>query len=114
MMQWQPEIELITSSTETSMKKLDRFTAGLRISNKSDDVLFFDVSETVLFVNSQRNVTWDLAVQNGTIINFSVPPHSEKRVKWPLGKGLFDSPGKYNLELRWKEVTKFCDVLVSV
>lgn len=113
MMLSKPEIELIISSAEISMEKLNRFTAGLKVHNNSDKELFFDVSETTLLVNGQRCFAWDLAVQNGTIINFSVLPHSEKQVKWPLGKSLFNSPGKYNLELHWQEITKSFDVTVS-
>jgi hypothetical protein len=107
------EIELFTSSTEVSMKELNRFTTGLKVFNKSDEALYFDVSETILFVNSHRNVSWDLAVQNGTIINFNVLPQQEKLVEWPIGKALFDSPGKYNLELHWKAIIKSCDIFVS-
>jgi hypothetical protein len=113
MMQLKPEIELITSSGKISMKKLSHFNAGLKVRNRSDEELSFDVSETTLWVNGQRCYAWDLAVQNGTIVNLKVSPHQEKLVDWPIGKSLFESPGKYNLELHWKEFTKSCDVLVS-
>lgn len=113
MMKLEPEIELITSSGKTSMEKLSHFNAGLKVRNRSDEELFFDVSETTLLVNGQRCFAWDLAVQNGTIINFKVSPHQKRLVDWPIGKALFESPGKYNLELHWKEVIKSCDVLVS-
>lgn len=112
-MQSKPEIELLISSTELSFKKLNRFTAGLKVYNQGDENLDFDVSETTLLVNFQRSVSWDLAVQNGTIINFVVPPHQEKSVEWPIGNALFDAPGKYLLELHWKGITKSCDVFVS-
>ena len=112
-MQSEPEIELVTSSGETSMEKLSYFYAGLKVHNKSDEALYFFVSETTLLVNGQRCFAWDLAVQNGTIVNFKVSPHQERSVEWPIGKALFESPGKYNLELHWKEVTKFCEVFVS-
>lgn len=114
MMYLKPEIELVTSSGEILLENLSHFKVGLKVRNRSGRDLLFDVSETTLLVNDKRCFAWDLAVQNGTIVNFKVLPFQQKSVEWPLGRALFETPGKYKLELRWKEVTKSCNVLVSV
>ncbi|WP_423126904.1 hypothetical protein [Gaoshiqia sp. Z1-71] len=98
------QIELLVSSNTIERKDFPDFRIGMDVVNNEPVELHFDVSKTRLYVNSKRNIAWDLAVQNGTIVNFSVPPGKQKSVQWPLGKALFEAPGTYLLELHWKSV----------
>lgn len=107
------EITLVISKKSIRLIDLEHFKVGISISNIGDNEIYFDISQTELSVNTERSIAWDLAVQNGTIINFTLQPHESKTVEWPLGKALFSTPGKYMLEFRWQEVVRTCEVTVS-
>jgi len=107
------EITLVISKKSVRLIDLEYFKVGISVSNIGDNEIYFDISQTELTVNSVRSIAWDLAVQNGTIINFTLHPHESKSVEWPLGKAFFSAPGKYMLELRWQEVVRTCEVTVS-
>ena len=98
------QIELLVSSNTVELKDLPDFSISLGVFNNGPAELHFNVSKTRLYVNSKRNIAWDLAVQNGTIINFRIPPGKRKAVQWPLGKALFEATGTYLLELHWESV----------
>lgn len=97
-------IELLVSSNALKSEQIPDFRIGIKLTNRSDVPVHFDMTETALFVNSKKNMAWDLAVQNGTIINLKVPPAQSKSIQWPLGNDLFEQPGIYNLELRSKTI----------
>ena len=99
-------IELLVSNTFLKQDEVPGFKVGLKVVNNDSKSLHFDVSETELYVNNQRNVAWDLAVQNGTIINLRIAPNSSQEIWWPLGEALFMKGGNYKLELRWKDFTQ--------
>lgn len=105
-------IELIQSSKKIRLKDTPQFSVGVKISNTGSQKLGFTISETELWVNGKKNVAWDLAVQNGTLINLQIPAHSGKIVQWPLGEALFQKGGNYTLELRWRNIAKTGEVLV--
>jgi len=105
-------IELIQSSEKIRLKDAPQFNVGIKISNTGAQKLGFNLSETELWVNGKKNVAWDLAVQNGTLINLQIPAHSSKNVQWPLGDALFQRSGNYTLELRWRNITQTSEVLV--
>ena len=106
-------IELVLSSESVQINQLDHFSAGLKIINKSSQKLGFDISKTELWINGKRNIAWDLAVQNGTLVNLQIQPATTKEIEWPLGKAFFPYSGKYLLELRWDKLSKTKDVLVT-
>lgn len=105
-------IELILTSARVRLKQLGDFSAGMKIKNNSSHDLGFDVSKTELLVNDKKNIAWDLAVQNGTLINLIIPATTSKEVKWPLGNALFPVSGKYKLELKWKNTSQIREVTV--
>lgn len=92
------DIELVVSSDKISFQDLEKLNIGLKIINRGNKEACFDISDTSLFINDEKSYSWDLAVQNGTIINFQVSANSSKAVWWPLGKALFAKPGKYSLD----------------
>lgn len=93
-------IELLVSSSAVRLSEIADFKVGLGLTNESDNPVHFDVSKTELYVNNKKSIAWDLAVQNGTIINLEIQPRKSKTVQWPLGNALFEKAGKYKLELR--------------
>lgn len=105
-------IELLVSSPVIKLNKISGFEVGVKLTNAGEDPVHFDMTQTALFVNSKRSIAWDLAVQNGTIINLKIPPGKSKSVQWPLGNALFEQTGIYKLELRWKEISLKQDVTV--
>ncbi|MGQ1785080.1 MULTISPECIES: NDR1/HIN1-like protein [unclassified Saccharicrinis] len=106
-------VNLLTSSEKVPFDRLGDFEIGVSVYNPTSQTLHFDISETSLFINGNKSVAWDLAVQNGTIINFSVPSHQTKTVQWPLGKALFSEKGASELKLLWKGETQLKVVKVQ-
>jgi hypothetical protein len=66
-------IELLVSSNALKLNEVADFKVGLNLTNESDSPVHFDMSKTELYVNSRKSIAWDLAVQNGTIINLKIP-----------------------------------------
>lgn len=103
MQKKEAQVTLIISADIISIQSLDQFNIGLEIYNLTDIEVDFNISETKLYVNSELCVAWDLAVQNGTLINLRIPPHKTRTIEWPIGFALFDTPGFYKLKLYWRE-----------
>lgn len=97
-------IELLVSSTNLKPEDIPKFKIGVKITNNLSHEIHFDLSESELYVNSIKNMAWDLTVQNGTIINLVIPANKSKTVQWPLGEALFRTSGIYELKLIWKSV----------
>lgn len=106
-------IELLVSSDTLELNKVADFEVGLNLTNKSDSPVHFEIAETELYINNTKNIAWDLAVQNGTIVNLKIPPRKSKTVQWPLGGAMFEKPGKYRLELRCGDLVQVKEVTVS-
>lgn len=105
-------IELELSSATILLKDISQFNVGLKIYNPGSQKLGFDISKTELWVNGKKSIAWDLAVQNGTLINLSIPATDSEVVKWQLGNALFPISGKYKLELRWENKSEVREVTV--
>lgn len=105
-------IELLVNSHVIKLSQITGFEVGVKLTNRGEDPVHFDMTETALFVNGKKSIAWDLAVENGTIINLNVAPGKSKSVEWPLGNALFEQTGIYKLELRWKEISLKQDVTV--
>ena len=95
------KIEFLVSSNRIGLKEIPEFTLGLKITNEGPDLLPVDISKTTLYVNSERSLAWDLAVQNGTIVNLKVAPHQNEIIRWPMGEALFETSGTYELQMVW-------------
>jgi hypothetical protein len=108
-----PDIELVVNTNEVNFKNRGDFETGLKVVNNEDHNLYFDMAKTELFVNGNKNLAWDLTVQNGTIVNFTIGPKSSKTVMWHFGEALFETPGKYELQLRWGTHIRTQEVMVS-
>lgn len=106
-------IELLLSRDTLNLSEVADFEVGLNLTNESDSPAHFDIAETELYVNDTKNIAWDLAVQNGTIVNLKVPPRKSKTVQWPLGDAMFEKPGKYRLQLRCGDLVQVKEVTVS-
>lgn len=106
-------IELLVSSDTLKLNEVADFEVGLSLTNESDSPVHFNISETELNVNGKKNIAWDLAVQNGTIVNLKIPPRKNKTVQWPLGDALFEEPGKYRLQLWCGDLVQVKEVTVS-
>lgn len=106
------KIEFLVSSNSIGFKEIPEFTLGLKITNEGPDLLPFDISKSVLYVNSERCLAWDLAVQNGTIVNLKIPPHQSEIISWLLGEVLFETSGIYELRLVWEEFSQKQKVVV--
>lgn len=107
------EIQFLVSSNKLKMKDVPTFKVGLKISNTGSRNSKVDLSNSALYVNEIKSVAWDLAVQNGTIINLEILTKQSKTVEWPLGEALFNTPGLYELELRWNSIVKKQKVFIS-
>jgi len=94
-----PEIELVISPVQISLKELPELEIGLKITNHSREYLPVNLSGLALFVNSVRSVTWDLTMQNGTLVNLRLAPNRSETLLWKMGEALFESTGKYQLVL---------------
>jgi len=94
-----PEIELVISPVQISLKELPELEVGLKITNHSREYLPVNLSGLSLFVNSVRSVTWDLTMQNGTLVNLRLAPNRSETLLWKMGEALFESTGKYQLVL---------------
>lgn len=108
-----PDIELVVNTKEFNFKNRGDFEIGLKVINTEGHKLYFDMAKTELFVNGNKNLAWDLTVQNGTIVNFTIGPKSSKTVMWHLGEALFETSGKYKLQLRWGTYIRTQEVVVS-
>lgn len=106
-------IELLVSSDTLKLSEVADFEVGLSLTNESDSPVHFEIAETELYVNDTKNFAWDLAVQNGTIVNLKIPPRKNKAVQCPLGDALFEEPGKYRLQLRCGDLVQVKEVTVS-
>lgn len=106
-------IELLVSFDTLKLSEAADFEIGLNLTNKSDSPVPFEIAKTELYVNNTKSIAWDLAVQNGTIVNLKIPPRKSKTVQWPLGDAMFEKPGKYRLELRCGDLVQVKEVAVS-
>jgi len=106
------KIEFLVSSNSIGFKEIPEFTLGMKITNEGPDLLPFDISKSALYVNSERCLAWDLAVQNGTIVNLKIPPHQSEIIRWPLGEALFETSGIYELSMVWEEFSQKQKVVV--
>ncbi|WP_372947684.1 hypothetical protein [Mariniphaga sp.] len=106
-------IELLVSSSTIKLNEVTDFKVGLDLTNESDNPVHFEIAETELYVNNRKSIAWDLAVQNGTIINLKIRPRKSKTALWPLGNALFEKAGKYKLELRWVDMVEVQEVTVN-
>jgi hypothetical protein len=107
------EIQFLVSSNAIQIKDIAKIKVGVKITNNGDQIQKIDISESELFVNGIKNRAWDLRVQNGAIINLAVHPKKTETVQWNLGKALFNTPGIYELELRWEFVSQKQKIVVS-
>lgn len=94
-----PGIELMLSQETLKLSELAKFWIGIKLTNQSNLPITFDVSTLELLVNGERSISWDLAVQNGTIINLILEPLHAEFIHWHLGEALFSNSGKYELQL---------------
>jgi len=98
------ELELVISPRQISFKELPELEIGLKITNHSRKYLPVNLSGLSLFVNSVRSVTWDLTMQNGTLVNLQLAPGQSETLLWKMGEALFESTGKYQLILSRGEI----------
>jgi len=108
-----PTIELLISSNSQAMADLAEFWVGVKLTNPGGEPIPFDVSQLALFVNGERSIAWDLAVQNGTAINLKIGPHHSEFLRWPLGEALFKAAGTYELKLECESFSVHQNVTIS-
>ena len=108
-----PTIELLVSPNSLAMADLAEFWVGIKLTNHSGEPIPFDVSQLSLFVNGERSIAWDLAVQNGTAINLKIGPHHSEFLRWPLGEALFEAAGTYELKLECESFSAKQTVTIS-
>ena len=92
-------IELLVSTNNLNPEDIPMFELGVKITNSQSDIIPFDLSDSSLYVNSERNIAWDLTVNNGTLMNIKISPGKSETIFWPIGEALFQSPGIYELKL---------------
>ncbi len=107
------EIEFLVSSNKIAPADIPEFWLGIKITNISQEWIPIDISKTALYVNSQRSISWDLAVQNGTIVNLKIAPLRSEVFQWPLGEALFETSGTYELQLVWESFSARQQVVVQ-
>ena len=94
-----PVIELLVSSNHLKPENIPKFEVGVKITNNRSHSIPFDLSEFELYVNSERNMAWDLTVNNGTLMNIKISPGMNETIFWPIGEAMFEFPGIYELKL---------------
>ena len=99
----QVETELLISSKKIQLSELTDLEIGVKITNHSNEHLPVNLSRLALFVDSTRSVAWDLAMQNGTLINLRLAPGQSETIQWKMGEALFESAGKFRLVLSYEE-----------
>lgn len=108
-----PTIELLVSPNSLTIADLADFWVGVKLTNSSGEPIPFDVSQLALFVNGERSIAWDFAVQNGTAINLKIGPHHSEFLRWPLGEALFEAAGTYELKLECESFSAKQTVTIS-
>jgi hypothetical protein len=98
-MENQLETELLISSRKIWLSELPDLEIGVKITNRSHEYLPVDLSQLALFVDFTRSIAWDLAMQNGTLINLRMAPGQSETIQWKMGEALFESAGKFRLVL---------------
>jgi len=106
-------IELVVSSKTIHLNEVNQYNVGLKILNTNSQKAKFNISKTELWVNGEKNIAWDLAVQNGTLVNLVIPASASEKIMWKLGDALFPKAGNYKLDLRWKDTSQIKEVIVS-
>lgn len=92
-------VELLVSTNNLNPEDIPTFELGVKMTNHQSKSIPFDLSESSLYVNSVRNIAWDLTVNNGTLMNIKILPGNSETIFWPIGEALFESPGIYELKL---------------
>jgi len=92
-------IELLVSTNKLKPEDISKFEIGVKITNNQSHSVPVDLSECVLYVNSERNIAWELTVNNGSLMNIKIFPGKNETIFWPIGEALFQSPGIYELKL---------------
>lgn len=92
-------VELLVSANNLNPEDIPTFELGVKMTNHQSKNIPFDLSDSSLYVNSERNIAWDLTVNNGTLMNIIISPGKSETIFWPIGEALFTSPGIYELKL---------------
>lgn len=95
-------IELLVSTNNLKPEEIPKFEIGVKITNNLSHAIPFNLSDSSLYVNSERNIAWDLTVNNGSLMNIKISPGKNETIFWPIGEALFESPGIYELKLVWE------------
>jgi hypothetical protein len=97
------------------MADRSRVNVGFEIMNRSASVIDPKAWGAVLLVNGQREVAWDLAVQNGARDStwIHLPPDQTLSMSWPLAEAMFEAPGDYHLVLQLARAQSTLDVRVT-
>lgn len=90
-------VELIVSPKEFQISEISEFTFGVKIVNQGNEWLEVDISKSAVWINSERSIAWDLAVQNGTIVNMKIAPNHTETISWQMGDAFFENPGSYEI-----------------
>ena len=97
-------VQFTASPQQLSISELDAFLLGVSVTNQGTVAAAADaqIAASELYVNGERNMSWMLAVSNGTRSDewLSLPPGETVSIEWPLGNSLFSEPGSYTLQLR--------------
>jgi hypothetical protein len=92
-------VELLVSTNNLNPEDIPTFELGVKMTNHESKSIPFDLSDSSLYVNSERNIAWDLTVNNGTLMNITISPGKSETIFWPIGEALFNLPGIYELKL---------------
>ena len=95
-------MQVIAEPKEVAIDKLATFKIGVEVKNVGGEAIDPKIYDTVLLVNGEHNIAWDLAVQNGPREEawWQLKPGHVVAASWPLGEAMFPQPGDYDVVLR--------------
>jgi hypothetical protein len=109
----QLDLTLVVEPATFAMADRPRVNVGFEITNRSASVIDPRAWNTVLLVNGERSVTWDLAQNGAADYTWThLPPNETLSMSKPLGEALFETPGDYHLVLQHEGVKSTVDVRV--
>jgi hypothetical protein len=110
----QLDLKLVVEPATFAMADRPRVNVGFEITNRGASVIDPEPWNTVLLVNGQRSLVWDLA-QNGAYDDtwIHLPPNQTLSMLKPLAEALFDTPGDYHLLLRHSHAQSAIGVRVT-
>lgn len=109
-------VRLLAAPARLAMAERETFSIGVEVTNHGAATIDPKLSTNCqLAVNGVESMAWNMAIGNGarTATWYALPPGKSVAMSWPLGRDLFEAPGRYKLVMTLGAHEAIADVEVT-